>query len=395
MGAPPGVAEARPVPRVQRLRVVAVATPSYRRLPTWRARIGDRVDSAADLLAARFGIELHLARVASWDGEADDLDALLQAVSGAHPDADLVMSFTAAPPPRRARMRDMVRALYAGRAVALRSQTTWFRPAETEAVHHAEVRALLQGVGTVFGALPDCPPSLMAERPSFEPLEPQNWRWSPLNLALVRIHATLDLRAPGKVPADIALRALEAISAAGAPRCEEDAVARRKVLLGAVVQAASAPEDPQQAKDAAELARGQSALEAHRYAEALERCGAVAVRDPASGAARCAGFALEAQSRWDEAVAALRAHLAHHPDDEEAVLVLARAVGRAGDDGAARALLVRYVEAHPEHLRARVNLGVAHARLGDYEAARAQWQSVLERDPKNADALDLLSRLPR
>ena len=99
--------------------------------------------------------------------------------------------------------------------------------------------------------------------------------------------------------------------------------------------------------------------------------------------------------RGPEAIRHLRAWLAHHPDDGEAVLLLAREVGKGGDDGAARALLARFVEAHPEHVQARINLGVAMARLGDLAGARQHWEVVLQKAPNNADARDLIEQLPR
>lgn len=392
---PLDLGEARPAPVVQKLRVVALAGPRYRRVAGWRDRIGDRLDSVADQLAVRFGLQLEVVDVAEWTALDDGLDRLLTALEEAapHPTADLVVGFTAAPPPRRARMQNLVRAEYAGRYVVARSQATYFRPSQTEALHHAEVRALLHGVALVFGAVPDCPPSLMARRASFAPLERRHWRWTPLNLGLVRAHATLDLRRPGKVPTDIAQAALELLAKTPgeAGRCEARAVTARKALLGAVLKAGQAP--PPVKDDAVE--RGRAALAAGDAQAAYDLCDPVAARAPDGDAPLCAGHAAAALARWGDAVRNLRAHLAFHPDDESAVLRLAKAVGRDGDDEAARALLLRYVAAHPDHVRARLNLGVAHARLGDYDAARAAWQAVLGRDPENADARDLLARIPQ
>ncbi len=391
---PLDLGEARPAPVIQKLRVVALADARYRRVAGWRDRIGDRLDSVADQFAVRFGLQLEVLAVTEWAATGDDLDVLLASLeeSGPHPRADLVMAFSAAPPPRRARMPHLVRAAYAGRYVVARSQTTYFRPAQTEALHHAEVRALMQGVALVFGAVPDCPPSLMATRASFRPLDPHHWRWTPLNLALIRAHSTLDLRRPGRVPADIAEAALDLLarSPGTTGRCEARALTARKTLLGAVLQAANTPEPLKD--DTVEL--GRAALEAGNAARAFDLCDPVAARAPDGDAPLCAASAAEALERWPDAVRNLRAHLAHHPDDEPAVLRLAKAVGRDGDDEAARALLRRYVTAHPDHLRARLNLGVAHARLGEYDAARTAWQAVLGQDPDNVDARDLLGQLP-
>jgi tetratricopeptide (TPR) repeat protein len=203
----------------------------------------------------------------------------------------------------------------------------------------------------------------------------------------------LDLRRPGKVPADIAQVALDVLarSPADAGRCAPRALAARKLLLGEVLKAANAPEPVVQEG----VIQGLAALEAGDPEKAFELCDPVSAANPKGPAALCAGRAAEALGRWPDAVRNLRAHLALHPADEDAVLLLAKCVGRAGDDEAARALLRRYVAAHPDHLRARTNLGVAHARLHEYQAARAAWNEVLRRSPENADALELLSHLPK
>jgi len=380
---------------VQRLRIAALADARYRRVAGWRDRIGDRLDSVADQLAVRVGLRLEVVTLAGWEATSGDLDTLVASLEAQRPEptADLVVAFTAAPPPRRAKMSNLVRAPYAGRYVVARSQQAYFRAAQTEALHAAEVRALLHGVARVFGAVPECAPSLLAERASFEPTDAAHWRWSPLNLALVRAHATLDLRRPGRVPADIAQAALERLSAGsdGAARCESRAISQRKKLLGAVVQAAHATTSPPVDE---RIEAGRAALAKGDAAAAFDACAPIASRRPEGDASLCAGQAAARLARWADAVRNLRAHLAHHPGDEDAVLLLAKAVGRSGDDEAARALLQRYVAVHPLHMRARVNLGVAHARLGEYAAARSSWEAVLARDPDNADAKDLLSQLP-
>lgn len=380
---------------VQRLRVAALADGRYRRVAGWRDRIGDRLDSAADQVAVRFGLQLEVVAVVDWEATTGDLDTLLGELEESRPveTVDLVVAFTAAPPPRRARMPHLVRAAYAGRYVVARSQAAYFRASQTESLHHAEVRALIHGLAVVFGAVPDCPPSLMAQRATFEPLRRQHWRWSPLNLALVRAHATLDLRRPGRVPPDMANAALELLarSPGAVAKCEPRALADRKVLLGAVLKAANSAPPP--VDDS--VVRGLAALEAGDAAQAYALCDPVSARAPDGPAPECAGRAADALGRWPDAVRNLRAHLVHHADDEDAVLLLAKAVGRAGDDEAARALLRRYVAAHPDHVRARINLGVAHARLSEFDAARAAWERVLTADPGNADAAALLEQLPR
>ncbi|MCA9558636.1 MAG: hypothetical protein KC583_08740, partial [Myxococcales bacterium] len=194
---PLDLGDARPAPRVQRLRVLARVDDRYRAIPGYRDRIGEVVDSASDQLAARFGLYLDLARVESWSpGGASDAPTLLDTLEAlpVPEDVDLVIGVSAAPPPRRARMDDLARARYLGRAVLLRSLTPYFPPAARRPLHDAEVLALMHGVGRIFGALPTCGTGVMSDRLDFRRGEPTAWRWHPTNLALVRLHAALDLR---------------------------------------------------------------------------------------------------------------------------------------------------------------------------------------------------------
>lgn len=396
---PLALGEAPPPPLQQRLRVVALADERFRRVPEHRARIGQRIDELSDQLAARVGLRLDLLAVEAWESRGvDHLEHLLVALEEAKPaiEADLVIAFTAAPPPRRTRMDDLVRSRYAGRYVVVRSLTPYFAAGDLERLHEAEVLALMHGVGHVFGALPVCGPAVMSTRADFRTGDRRAWRWSGFNLELMRIHATLDLRRGGgeRIPADIARRALGVL--ANPPRetaCAAEALAQRRELLSAVVQAPP-PQAPAPPAEDGAIAAGLAALDSGNAEQAFALCEPIAAGDPTGDAPRCAGLAAVQLGRGEEAVRYLRAYLAHHPSDEDVVLHLAREVGRTGDDAAARALLERYVERHPGHLRARVNLGVAYARLGDYARARSQWEAVLTQEPEHADARDLLSKLP-
>jgi hypothetical protein len=390
----------QPAPVVQRLRAVALADERYRLVPAYEARIGDRVDSAGDYMAASFGLPVELMRVQPWRPRTphEDLESLLADLEDdpALPaDADLVIAFTASAPPASARMDDVVLSRYAGRVVVVRSLTTLFEPAGQEALHRAEVLALLRGLGTVFGALPTCGDDVMADRPAFRLADPEAARagFGDLNLGLIRAHATLDLRTKGpRIPVDIARRAAELLAPGhgAVPACAADAIAARRALLAPLLasqaQKAAPPRD-----DAAD---GLAALEAGHADEALTQCAPVADRVPESQAARCAGLAAEKLGRSDVATRYLRAFLDHHQDDREALLALARIVGRSGDDAAARALLAGWVGRHADDADAWLNLGIAAARLGDYAGARQAWETVLRLAPDRADARDLLRRLP-
>ncbi len=381
---------------MHRLRVVARADARFRSVAGYRDRVGEVIDSASDQLAARFGVELDLLRVEDWNpGDAVDAEQLLERLATEVPgdEVDLVIGFSAAPPPRRARMSDLAYGRYLGRFVVLRSLTPYFRPEQGRALHDGEVLAALHGIGRVLGALPVCGAAVMSERVGFRERDPAAWQWSPSNLALVRLHATLDLRAGGtRLPVDVARRSLEVLASAppAITQCGET-VTLRRALWTEVAGAVSA--EPRADGDA--VTEGRAALAAGDAATALARCGPVAEVAPASEAASCAADAALALDDTERATRYLRAHLAHHPDDEGAVLRLAKLVGRSGDDGAARGLLRRFVESHPDHLRARVNLGVALARLGDYAGAREQWEAVLQRAPGQSDARELLEQLPR
>ena len=53
-------------PLQQTLQVVVLADPGYESLPNYRGQIGDRIDSASDILRTRLGLELNLKRIESW-----------------------------------------------------------------------------------------------------------------------------------------------------------------------------------------------------------------------------------------------------------------------------------------------------------------------------------------
>lgn len=402
MPAPPPAREV-----LRRLRVVAVVDDGWQRLPRFEARARETIARASTFLLGHFGVELELVRLAPWPagaGQDERLAALEAAVPA--PAADLVLGFTSDPPPRRATLPQLARSRYAGRHVVLYGLGRYHT--EVGARQAAEVRALLHGVARIFGALPACK-GIMAERLPQQLLDRTHWRWGSTNLKLVRAHRGVDLRpaaaGASRVPTDVAEAARRLLMEPGLDlRCDLAAVDARRQLLAEVMSAATraaeieATGDTLLADDAPTDTRQLDAVAAAEAkltddpGGAFEVCRPIADRAPAVGA-RCTGRAAEALGLHDDAVRYYRAWLAHHPEDEETLLSLAREVGRDGDDEAARALLARAVAEHPDFVEARLNLGVALARLGRYPEARATWQALLDQAPDHTEARRLLDEL--
>lgn len=373
-----------PVPLVQRLTVVAYADPRWQLLPNHRDRIGQRIDATSDQLLARVGIRLDLREVRPWPTAVNDIDRALDALEAeeAARDADLVLLFTANPVRGRADLALLEGSRYTGRYAVVRSLTPYLGD-DPVWLHAGEVALVQRAIARIHGALRICGAGVMGAGAGLLNKRREAWAWHPRTLALVRAHARLT-RLQRKVPPDAAKAALEALRPTGP--CDRVAVeARRKVLT-----ALATPPAPDNAD---RIAAGEAALAAGKPREALELCAPVAEATPEQGAG-CAGHAALAADEPIAGIRFLRAHLAHHPADEAAVLALARAVGREGDDAAARSLLARYVERNPEHVEARLNLGVSLARMGDYAAARRAWERVLELAPGHPGATKMLSRLP-
>lgn len=416
---------ARPAPVVQRLTVVALADGRYRAIPQFEDRIRERLATASDHMAARFGLPLDLIGIEPWTAEVPDDDAerlladLEATPSALRVDVDLVIGFTARPPPRRAGIRDVGRARYAGRALVARSLTPFFGVQQPEALHEAEAFSILHGLGTVLGALPSCGARVMADRPLFrvDTDGGASWAvsgWSPLNQALVKAHAGMPLRpsAGPRVPPAIAEAALQITRRAEPParRCAGDTLDLREALLAEAAERAESAETPPPASDPGDslppaVGEGLAALTNDDPTRALALCAPLAAERPETEASRCAGLAAEQLGDLPTAARYLRAWLSHQgevqgpdPIRDPVLLALARAVGRAGDDAAARALLAGYVQRNPEDARAHLNLGIAAARMGDYTAARFAWERarglVAEGDALRADADRLLEQLP-
>lgn len=399
----PGPAQAT----VRTLTVVALADESWQRVPGFEARIQTTVADASAHLAAAFGLVLDLRRVAPWDPPPGGAAPLLAALEERRlaPAADLVLAFTARPPPRRARMPDLARSRYAGRYGVLLGLARYHPDPRTRRA--AEAHALVHLVGRIFGALPDCGRGLMAERPPSTLADPAVWRFGPTNTALIEAHLPLDGDGDDlKVGADAAARARQVLVTPGPDvRCDATTVDDRRALLAAVVTAARTAAAPTELLSDEPGARTQREVDRAGVDDALAMietdpgaaytaCAPIADRAPEL-AARCAGRAAEELGRHDDAIRYLRAWLSRHPGDEDTLLRLAREVGRDGDDAAARALLERAVAEHPDFIDARLNLGIARARLGDYPGARAAWQAVLDRRPDHVEARRLIEQLPK
>lgn len=373
-----------PAPLTRRLSVVALEDPRWQLLPDHRERIAERIDATSDQLQARVGIRLDLTAIQPWAQSVNDLDAALVALEEAKvgANADLVVLFTATPLRGRARLAQLERSAYTGRYAVIRSLTPYLGESPVW-LHAGEVALIQRAVARIHGALRVCEAGVMGEGAGLLNRRRSAWRWHPRTLALVRAHARLT-RLQRQVPPEAAAAALEVLHPTGP--CDRVAVqARREVLTALAV--------PPAPDNADRVAKGEALLAEGKAREALDLCGPVAEKTPEQ-AARCAGMAAIALADRETGIRFLRAHLAHHPADEAAVLALARAVGRDGDDAAARSLLERYVEANPAHVEARLNLGVARARLGDYAGARQAWEAVLRLDPDHPGAKAMLSKLP-
>lgn len=385
-------ASTRPAPTTQRLKVLAVFDDGFGKLPSVRARIGDRIDGASDALALTFGLYLDLVEIRPWHPKVgEDSEALLQELEKIPPGAfDLIVGFTAMPPPRRPLNSDLSRSRYAGRHMLVRNLAQFFEAEDRAGLQAAEIASIKHGLGQIFGALPACGHAIMGLRPALTARAPR--RWSPLNLALIRAHATLDLRqsSASRVPKDIASKAVALLAKASDAerRCASGRLDRRLELLGHVAEAKPEPVPPVDP-----LQAGLDLLKAGDFKGALSVCGPVATAKPEGRAPWCAGLAADGLGRSVEAIRFLRAYMAHHPNDETVIVQLARQIGRSGDDQGARALLERYVAEHPAHVLARLNLGIAKARAGDLEGAREAWLGVLKYAPGHEDATRLLKQL--
>ena len=101
------------------------------------------------------------------------------------------------------------------------------------------------------------------------------------------------------------------------------------------------------------------------------------------------GRALLQQGRGDDAVVSLREALRLDPKLQSAHLALVQALGEAGRDDEAEATMQAFLRADPA--RESLAIAAAHQRAGRLEEAEEIYRGILERDPKNLEALRLLA----
>lgn len=405
-GAAAPTAPARPITRT--LRVAALVDPTYRKLPQFSARLRGVVADASATLEREFGLALRLEAMEPWTvPEADTnevIDRLEQVAPGGG--ADWVLVFSAHPPPRRARMPHVAASRYAGRYVLLTSLGR-FVPEGGPRLRRAEAQGLLHAFGRTFGALPACGRGVMTQRIRAA-AERGSTTFGPTNRALIEAHLTLPLavgKGEARITPRIAATAITVLSRPGKDvDCDRPRIESRRRLLSEIVRAAEsdtsgepeggpAPEPVSPDDGERQIVTAAMAILEQDPDAVWRACRSIAERRPEVGG-RCAALAAEALDQPEVAERYLRAWLAHHPADEDAVLRLARIVGRAGDDEAARALLADAVGRNPAFIAARINLGIALARLGDFTGARAAWRAVLDREPEHSEARALLDQLP-
>ena len=385
-----------PFPVVQRLSVTVHLDPSLGSIDAVRDSASELLAIAGDHLAARFGLELQVTRFVTWKDVPARMPAALDALEAQGQDStDLALGFFYAPADSRVTAADRVLSRYLAPSFVV-APTSLSHPLSFQSPGAAtDIQALLQGLGTIFGALPGCGDTVMStERLS---THKRSLSWGPTNARIIRLHAALDLDRAHRtgLPQDLAQRVSNLLGQPGTDLvCDKNGhLTRRRRIMAEVLApriraAARQAESRPQALDS-----GLAALQAQDYTTALANCGPVAEKYPAGPATPCAARAAEALGRDELAIRFYRASLANGPKETALRLALARLVGRAGDDAAARALLERCVAEDPTSNKARLNLGIARARLGDLDGARAAWRAVLERDPNNMEAKALLLQL--
>lgn len=361
-----------------------------------RQRASALLAAVGDRLVNQFGLELQIKRFVPWEAPYPTLTAALEGLTTRVDErTDLHFGFllTSAQSVRVASPR--VESRYLGPALVISPIALGGSARSRGARGAADIRALLQGIGTIFGALPACGDTVMSDdthrksTPSFQ--------WGPTNARLIRLHSALDLARAreGGLPPDLAQRASKHLGQPGADlRCDRRGHLTRRlrvvaeILAPRIQAAAQAPSRP-----STSISDGLAALAARDYRTALARCRPAAESDPTGPATTCAARAAEALGETTLAIRFYRAALANGRKETALRLALARLVGRAGDDAAARALLETCVTDDPGSVKAWLNLGVARARLGDLQGARRAWRTVIELAPDHREAKSLLRQL--
>lgn len=95
----------------------------------------------------------------------------------------------------------------------------------------------------------------------------------------------------------------------------------------------------------------------------------------------------------DAAEQGYREHLAHDPDDADALHLLGVLKQQRGDAAAAEQSIRRAIELAPERAQYHLSLGGVQMRQGDEAAARMSFEAALMLDPNSAEAHGVLGHL--
>lgn len=102
---------------------------------------------------------------------------------------------------------------------------------------------------------------------------------------------------------------------------------------------------------------------------------------------------LRQAGRWDEALAVLESGLARHPDAVGGLVTLARTLAASGREDAAADVAVRVLELDPDNLVALELLADADERAADLPAAIAHCERLAQLEPGDPHWADRLARL--
>lgn len=91
--------------------------------------------------------------------------------------------------------------------------------------------------------------------------------------------------------------------------------------------------------------------------------------------------------RYDEALFEYEKSLRLNPDSPDSIVQIAKVYAKKGHVTKALELLRKAKVEHPNHLSIRVSLGILLFGNGNVIEAEEEWSKVVEKDPKNSDAL--------
>ncbi len=390
--------EPQPAKKIKKtLRVALYADETYALIPNAQTRISRRMQAVSEQLDAAFGLSLSWGQVENayldWGRRKNDRSVLdgSQTLAGLwseleqrawSPDADLVILFSVAQLPQRATTSDLENSHFASPFVVVRSLTPLYEVNDDESLHRAESSMLLWSIARVLGVL-DCYEPLPAR--AADSLWPP--QWTNFEKALIEVNLNMFYAGrPWVILPQQAQKMLEVMQKEGAS-CLPQALRSRRALLNQVPQSGLS-----RSMTWVQMAVANCYYSHQKMRKAFEKYADLAEVNPML-AARKAGISAVQMKDWDDAVFYFRAYLNSHPEDDEAQLELAKALGRSGDDGAALAVLSAFLQREPHHVGALLNLGIAAARMGQMEKARNAWTELLQIDPQNQDAASFLEAI--